>query len=204
MKRIIKSLAAGATLAALPLLNAMEFDLSDPKGVNNIVFLLDAPLESINGTATGISGTLAYDPSSPKSTTGKIVVAVDSLSVPNGKMKEHMMGGKWLDQSQYPEITFELASLSDVKKDGDKVSATAHGTMTIKGKSKEMAVPVSLTYLPGMMQQRQGQEGDIVVVRSEFSVSRSDFGVNAGENEEKVSDEVELRLSIAGFAPADS
>jgi hypothetical protein len=32
------------------------FDFKDPKGVNNVQFKLDAPLEAITGTATGISG----------------------------------------------------------------------------------------------------------------------------------------------------
>ncbi len=36
----------------------IQFDFKDPKKVNNVVFLLDAPLESINGTATGVSGTV--------------------------------------------------------------------------------------------------------------------------------------------------
>ena len=41
------------------------FDFKDPKGVNNVVFKTDAPLESINGTATGISGSVTFDPDNP-------------------------------------------------------------------------------------------------------------------------------------------
>lgn len=36
-----------------------SFDFKDPKGVNNAVFKLDAPLESINGSASGITGTVS-------------------------------------------------------------------------------------------------------------------------------------------------
>jgi hypothetical protein len=46
------------TVLAAPL----TFDFKDPKTVNNVVFKTDAPLESINGTATGISGAVTFDP----------------------------------------------------------------------------------------------------------------------------------------------
>ncbi len=36
------------------------FDFKDPKGVNNAVFKLDAPLESINGSASGITGAVVF------------------------------------------------------------------------------------------------------------------------------------------------
>lgn len=204
MKNKILSLLSLSALTLAPFANAVDFDLKDPKGVNNIVFLLDAPLESMNGTATGITGSVSYDPKAPEKTSGKVVVAVDSMSVANPKMVEHMMGDKWLNESAYPEITFSLDGLSGVSKNGDNVQATAKGKMTIKGVTKEMDVPVTLTYLPGKMQERQRTPGDILVIRSKFSVSRSDFGINAGAMEDKVADQVDLRLSIAGFAPKES
>jgi len=201
MKIRTLSLLAIAAIGFSQLAQGIDFDLEDPKGVNNIVFLLDAPLESINGTATGITGSVSFDPASPEATTGKVMVAVDSLSVANPKMREHMMGGTWLDQSEYPSITFELMGLSDLSEEGDVVTGTAKGAMTIKGTTMEMAVPVSLTYLEGKLKDRQRVPGDIIVIRSSFSVKRSDFGVNEGQSEDKVADEVELRLSLAGFAP---
>jgi polyisoprenoid-binding protein YceI len=94
-----------------------------------------------------------------------------------------------------------MNGLSDVTQDGSKYEGTAHGVMTIKGESKEMDVPVSLTYLEGKLADRQRTPGDILVIRSTFSVKRSDFDVNAGQQEDKVADEVELRLSVGGFAP---
>src|SRR6516162_5545425 len=73
------------------------FNFKDPKGINNAGFKLDAPLESINGSANGISGTVSFDPENPGATTGKIIVAANSLIVPNPMQKEHMHGANWLD-----------------------------------------------------------------------------------------------------------
>ena len=96
------------TLAAAVYAAPQSFDFKDPKGVNNAVFKLDAPQESINGSASGISGTVSFDPENPAATTGKIIVASDSLTVPNPLQKEHLHSANWLDVAKYPEITFEV------------------------------------------------------------------------------------------------
>ena len=56
MKRqlAIGTITAGLALGALAA--PLTFDFKDPKGVNNAVFKLDAPLEAINGSANGILG----------------------------------------------------------------------------------------------------------------------------------------------------
>ena len=43
--------------------------------------------------------------------------------------------------------------------------------------------------------------GDLLVIRANFSIKRSDFGLMPGQMEEKVSDTIELTLSIAGASP---
>jgi polyisoprenoid-binding protein YceI len=188
--------------AALPVLAApIQFDFKDPKGVNNVVFKTDAPLESINGTAGGITGTVTFDPEQPGATKGKIVVASKSLHVGNATMKEHLHGENWMNVEKFPEMTFELNSLKNVKTDGNATSADATGKMTVKGVTKDITVPVKLTYLKDKLKARTGKDGDLLVVRSNFSIKRSDYGINAAKFEDKVSNEIELSLSVAGTAP---
>jgi len=200
MKPLLASLFAvglvSATLAA-----PQSFDFKDPKGVNNVVFKLDAPLEAINGSANGISGTVNFDAANPGATTGKIVVAADSMTVPNSMMKEHMHGGQWMDVANHKEITFEAKELKNVKTSGDKTTADAVGTLTVKGVTKEITAPVTLTYLPGKLSQRvPNMNGDLLVIRATFVIQRSDFGINPKAPAEKVSDTIELTLSLAGAA----
>jgi polyisoprenoid-binding protein YceI len=189
------------TLAASVVAAPIEFDFKDPKGVNNVVFKTDAPLESINGTASGISGKVTFDPANPAATKGRIVVAANSLHVGNATMKEHLHGENWMNVTKFPEMTFELDSLKNVKTEGDITTADAVGKITIKGVTKELAAPVKLTYLKDKMKARSGKDGDLLVVRSNFAVKRSDFGINASRGEDKVSNEIELSLSVAGMAP---
>src|SRR5688572_32252674 len=91
-----------SSLRAAPI----EFDFKDPKGVNNVVFKTDAPLESINGVATGISGKVTFEPDNPGAVKGKITVLAGSLHLGNDMQKQHMHGDKWLDVAKFPEITF--------------------------------------------------------------------------------------------------
>jgi polyisoprenoid-binding protein YceI len=178
------------------------FDFKDPKGVNNAVFKLDAPLEAINGNATGIAGTVTFDPADPGATRGKIVVVSSSLHVGNPMQQQHLLSDKWLDVAKHPEIWFEAKKLKNVKTDGDATTADVGGTFTLKGISKEITVPVKFTYLKDKLGQRvPNQKGDLLVIRSNFSIKRSDFGIMPGQMEEKVSDTIELTLSIAGASP---
>lgn len=202
MKTKITSLLTLIALASSAVAAPLTFDFKDPKGVNNAVFKLDAPLEAINGSASGVSGTVTFDPENPGATKGKIVVDATSLTVPNPMMKEHLHGAMWMDSAKFKELTFEAKELKNVKTAGDKTTADAVGTLMIKGVAKEVTIPVTLTYLKGKLSLRVPKmQGDLLVIRSTFTIKRADYGINPSAPADKVSDEIELTLSIAGAAP---
>jgi polyisoprenoid-binding protein YceI len=199
MKTQLLALFAVTGFATAVLAAPETFDFKDPKGVNNAGFKLDAPLESINGSASGITGTVTFDPENAAATTGKIVVAANSLILPNPMQQGHMRGDKWLDATKYPEISFEAKELKNAKTEGDVTTADAVGTFTCKGVSKDLTIPVKLTYLKDKLSQRvPNMKGDLLVVRSNFTIKRSDFNINPGQFEDKVSEEIGITLSIAG------
>ncbi len=181
-----------------------SFDFKDPKGVNNVQFKLDAPLESITGTATGISGTVSFDPAQPATTKGRIVLDAASLTVGNPLMGEHLRGEQWLDVAKHPAIVFEAQSLANVRSQGAQITADVRGTLTVKGVAKEITVPVTLTHLPDKLGARVGDakvKGDLLVLRTTFQINRNDFGIKAGEMTDKVAETINLSLSIAGASP---
>jgi len=202
MKTLL-TLATVALTATLANAETLTFDFKDPKGVNNVVFLLDAPLETISGTASGVSGSVEMNPDQPEIIKGKIVVDAKSMMVPNPVMMEHMHGGEWLNVEKHPEIVFEIKEVMNPKKDGNSGTADVKGTFSLKGISKEITVPVEVTYLPGKLAARSnGQmEGDLLVIRSNFKINRSDFGIKAGEVQDKVAESIDIRMAIAGAAP---
>lgn len=203
MKHTIATLTAAAAFAAFnAYATPQTFDLKDPKGVSHVAFLLDAPLETISGTANGVSGTITIDKENPEQISGKIVLATESLHVPNPMMKEHMLGDEWMNVAEFKEITFEPTSLENLKVDGNKATADVKGKMTIKGVTKEITAPVEVTLLEGRLGERnKGQEGDLLVLRGQFKIKRSDFGINPDAPTDKVADEILLTLNLAGASP---
>lgn len=179
------------------------FDFKDPKGVNNVQFHLDAPLESISGQGTGVTGSVSFDPAVPEATTGRIVLAASSLTVGNPTMLEHLQGTNWLDVAKFPEIVFEVKALRHAVGNAGTVKGDVTGVLTLKGVSKEITVPVTITHLPDKLGARLNKpdlKGDLLVIRAQFAINRSDFGVQAGQYTDKVSDRIDLTLSVAGAA----
>ena len=183
------------------LCTAKPFDFKDPKGVNNIIFQMDAPLESINGSADGISGVVYFDPAKPEQTSGQIILDASSLHVGNNVLKEHMHGKEWMNVVKYPSIRFNLSKLTDIKKEGMDLLALAEGKMTIRNITTHIQVPVKLTYLKDMLIKRNRVPGDLLVIRAKFIVKRDDYNIQKGQNLEKVANDIEISLNLAGASP---
>ena len=202
MTQILRSIAfAGFTILSA-VASPQVFDFKDPKGVNAIQFHLDSVLEAIAGTASEIGGKVSFDPTDVPATKGEIEVAAKSLKVSNSTMTEHLHSAGWIDVEQHKDISFSFTKLDDVKPAGDnKWNATAHGKFSLKGVTKDISVPVSLSYLPGAFGKRLNKPelpGDLLVVRGAFAIQRGDYGIQPGQNEDKVSPTIQLTFALVG------
>lgn len=177
-----------------------EYNFKDPKGVNSILFVLDSVVEPIMGLAGGVSGTVTFDPLKPKMTSGKIVVATKSLYIAHRGMKNTVQSAEWLDAKRHPTIEFTLKKVNESKilrKGVYELDVT--GDISCKGVTKELTTKVTITYLPGKLSERQGgQNGDLLILRSNFVIKRSDHNIKSGMGSMVVADEIELRVSIVG------
>ncbi|HVE16688.1 MAG TPA: YceI family protein [Chthoniobacterales bacterium] len=202
MKKIFVTIVALSSLAAAAHAGKVAFDFQDPKGVNNVTFKLDAPLESINGSANGIAGTITTDPETLADFSGTLTVETKSMQVPNPIMNGHLHGVAWLDAKKFPQISFEVRKVEDVKREGETAVGKVTGLFTLHGVAKEITVPAQVVYLPGRLKERvPNVEGDLLVIRSEFTIKRSDYGIQPGQSEDKVAEEIKISLAVAGSAP---
>ena len=192
-------------LLALPIIfisaKPIDFNFTDPKGVNNIIFQMDAPLESINGSADGISGNVTFDPKKPEATKGTIFLNSKSLHVGNPLLKEHMHGEDWLDVKEFPKIKFQLSKLHNIRKKKNDIIADAKGKMSIRNITIEMNIPIKITYLKDLLIKRNRTPGDLLILRSKFIVKRDNFDIQKGQNLEKVANNIEISLNLASAAP---
>jgi len=204
--RSILSLLSLAVLlgAASAAADAIEFDFKDPKGVNAMYFVLDSTLEPIMGLASGISGKVKFDPAKPEGMTGGIKVDAASLHIEHKGMKDHLRGPDWLDVEKYPNIDFAFKKVTDVKKGADSaVEMKVTGDFTCHGVTKEITIPVTANYLKGKLGERlRDKQGDLLVLRSNFSIKRKDFGIKPSMGNDVVAENIEIRVSIVGVAPA--
>jgi len=186
--------------------------MKDPKGVSSILFTLDSPYEPLSGIATGIDGSVAFDPADIGATRGEVVVRTDSIRMSRDRMTEHLHSERWLDAERYREIRFRFNALRNVKQSAASVeaiqagaagawSAEAEGELMLHGVTKRITVPVTVTWFPGKLQSRvANMQGDLMVVRANFSIRRSDFGIDGGLPETILSDRIDLRVRIVGVA----
>jgi polyisoprenoid-binding protein YceI len=184
--------------------DTLSFDFKDPRGVSNVAFSLNAPLESINGTTKGIAGTVIVDPDALSTATGKIVVATKSLVVPNPIMRMHLLSKDWLNARSNPEISFEIKKVGRVTKKGANASEVeVTGAFTLNQVTKEIVTKADIVYLPGKLGETTNNKihGDLLVVRSNFKIRRSDFRIRPGEFLDKVADEIALSANFIGSAP---
>jgi len=180
---------------------ATTYDFKDPKGVNGIGFFVNSMIEPFIGTGSGITGEVTYDPADPESFTGSISVDATTLSVTNPTMTEHMRGEGWLGVENHPKITMTFDEVTEVKEGemGDKL-LTVNGTLQALGLSLDKTVEISVSLIPDGAEMRGGgKTGDLLVLRSNFVVTRKDLGLKPDMSAEKVGNEVGVVVGIVGY-----
>ena len=192
------------------------FDLKDPKGVNAISFMIDSRLEQQVGSASDISGTVSIDMADPRKSSGTITIPVSGMKMTNAMMTDHLHGEKWLDMAKYPVITFKIKKISNLSVSAMKLvdpsapeppedpdyRADVTGDFTCHGISKEIVIPVKMTYLKDMLGKRiPNMKGDLIVLRSSFNIYRDDFKISGGAANDVLSNKIEVRMAVTGISP---
>ncbi len=199
---VLFAMAAFGWSATIVSAKGIDFDFKDPKSVNTIAFVLDSMFEPFMGLATGITGTVTFDPAKPEDMKGKIVVAAKSLQFGNSGMTSSLQGEDMLNVKKNPDISFELKKVEKVEKKPDNsMEMQVAGEFTCKGVTKPMTLPVKVSFHKGKAGDRmKNAKGDLLVLRSTFTIKRSVFGIGSDGSKDIVADDIEVRVSIVGSA----
>lgn len=108
---------------------------------------------------------LAFDPDRPQAS--RVVFDVDLASIDAGSPDANgeIVGASWFDTARFQRARFVSRTLT--KLDAQRYEVT--GVLTLKGKSREMRIPVQL---------RRGPSSAVLDAR--FSLNRLDFGIGSG------------------------
>jgi polyisoprenoid-binding protein YceI len=175
------------------------FSFDDPKGRNQATFFSSTPLEDVTGISNDVKGSVTFDVNDIKTLKGTVSISTGSINTGIDLRNEHMKSANWLDAESYPEITFKIKSVGNVKVlEDNKLQAEVTGDFTAHGVTKEVATNATLTYLVESEQTKQRAPGDLFGVQAKFDIVLSDYGVSNKILGEKVSDKIEITANIVG------
>jgi polyisoprenoid-binding protein YceI len=169
-------LAAGAQPAPAPA-QKQTFTVNDPGTRDSITFMLDAPLEVINGLSNKVTGTIVVEGTKAS---GKLAVPVNSLKTGNESRDEDMLNEKWLNAAKYPDIIVELkdVALPAALEPGKPLKVQTKAQFTIHGVTREEPVEVTATLLKESADTRKRAPGDLLRVRARFQIPLEAYKIN--------------------------
>lgn len=181
--------AAAALMACLPIGLAFagepEHYRLDPVHTR-VMFAIDhAGFSKAIGTVSGSTGTLTFDPSDWRSARLQASVPMDRIDLGDAAWNKATLAGNLLDAGDHPTAEFVSTRVEPLAPN----RATVHGTLTLRGVSREVALDVTLNAakrhpLPPFRR--------TVGFSATTTLSRKAFGIEAWPT--VIGDRVELRI----------
>ena len=175
------------------------FNFEDKKGRNQATFFSTTPLEDITGISNTVKGKVTFNVSDIKTLKGTISIPVASLDTGIELRNHHLISDNWMDAESYPEITFEIKTVNDVKVEAEnKLSAKVTGNFTAHGVTKQVVADATMTYLVESEQTKQRAPGDLLAVQAKFNVILSDYDIENMIIGQKVAEDIEISINMVG------
>lgn len=189
-----------AQSAKINIKNPPKFIFTEKIDGNQLLFSSSTPLEDFTGTASSITGEVSFDPSDfVKSIKGKVSVKVKSINTGIELRNKHLRGKDWLNEPKFPDILFELKSISDFKQSAEnKLSFKAKGDFTLHGVSKEITAVVDAIFIAESDQTKKRAAGDLLGLTTNFAINLSDFKVDNSLVGNKVAEKIEIKVTLIG------
>jgi polyisoprenoid-binding protein YceI len=103
-------------------------------GKSRVTFVSDAPLETMTGKTSKVTGKLTIDPADITKTKGSFKSPVASLRTDNDLRDEHLQGDGWLDAKKHPNIHFQITEVILGKKGSAELKKNKETKVQVKGK----------------------------------------------------------------------
>lgn len=163
-------LAVCLATPAISQADATEFRVHKGKAT----FVSDAPLETMTGTTTQVTGTVTFDPADISTTKGTFKVPVVSMRTGNDLRDEHLQSDSWLDAKKNPHIIFEIMEVSGAEslKPKKNTKVKVKGKFTAHGVTKIVEAKGTVKWTPA-----DGGKDDLRI-KVKFTTKLEDHGVS--------------------------
>ena len=139
------------------------------------------------------SGSFAYDEATRTLTSGRVVVAADSVFTNHKARDRHVRDSDFLNAESHPEIVFEATGFETVTENDGRLDGRLNGKLTLLGQTHPVTLEVSLNkaaiYPFGHRKHTLG-------ISAHTTLKRSQWGMNYGVNNGMVGDEVLLSFEF--------
>jgi polyisoprenoid-binding protein YceI len=149
-------------------------------------------LSKVNGKFTDFNVTISHDEKDITKSSVSVVIKAASINTGILERDNHLRTADFFDVEKYPDITFQSER---IEKKGQQLFAV--GTFTMRGVSKEIALPFSVT----------GSKVDPVTKKmstgyaARFTLNRRDFGIYWEKSVPNfVSEDVEIEINLIARA----
>jgi len=168
-----------------------------------IYFESNAPLEDIKGQSNKVIGYAVLSQIRPGTiVAGEWHLPVSSMKTGIELRDEHLVGEDWLDAESHPNIIVQVRELKNAGQTKSSAafssySGTIVADLTLHGVTRTIEIPEStVTVMPESDATRKVAKGDLMAIRSNFTVTLADYGVSHPVIGEKVAKDVEIDVSL--------
>ncbi|HMB91391.1 MAG TPA: YceI family protein [Rhodothermales bacterium] len=149
-------------------------------------------MSSVKGTFNDYDVAILYNEADMTKTSVTVILDVASIDTANDWRDKDLQSERFFDAAQYPKIVFQSDRIEEAT-----TGFLAHGRLTMRGVTREIAVPLKRTLLrtadAGWGNIRIGFEGRFTLNRTEYGIHGSDFwGVGM------LSEEVDIEFGLLG------
>ena len=156
-----------AALLALPGLLNIAWAAPYSAAGGTLSFDYRVTFVGVRGTTTDLTAEVEYRASALAASAGTVTVRAASIRTGNGLQEDHMRGAMGTDR--FPNIVYALSGVNSdtMLSEGQTLATTGSGTLTLKGVTRPLNVPLKLTMNAGK-----------ITVATQFKFNPYDYGVS--------------------------
>ncbi len=150
----------------------------------------------VEGRFKEFTGTIHYDDKDMTKSSVEFTAKVESIDTGVERRNAHLRTADFFEVEKYPELTFKSTRVERKGK-----GYVLHGDFTLKGVTKQVALPFTIT---GAI--KDGQGNTRFGVDAQTTINRRDYGINWGKPLDgggiDVGNEVNIKLQLEAILPA--